>query len=204
MTDKYDNFQQGQKLGHCLQCGWKDGDGVKECYYDSNVGSVTHQNSPQSVRAQMSPSQRSLYDSYNSMKSVYSSEAALQFALRKAIERLEDKINNPRAILAFSDERKIVLAAQLKTTDRILKYGLDPKAPGGVYFLPDQDETTLDAALKEGYVKVREGIGDHVTVQFPHEVCGGVGVFFGPYHIGCSKCAEEIKLWEFGVDYDVG
>lgn len=34
--------------------------------------------------------------------------------------------------------------------------------------------------------------------------CDGIGEFEGPYHISCSKCKTELRLWEWGVDYDVG
>ena len=37
-----------------------------------------------------------------------------------------------------------------------------------------------------------------------HPGCGGVRVHLGPYHFGCSKCGTEVKLWEHGIDYDIG
>jgi hypothetical protein len=33
---------------------------------------------------------------------------------------------------------------------------------------------------------------------------GGFGRFAGPYHIYDDKTMEDVKLWEWGVDYNVG
>jgi len=37
----------------------------------------------------------------------------------------------------------------------------------------------------------------------PHE-CGGKQVFVEPYHFACSGCDTHVRLWEHGVDYDLG
>ena len=34
--------------------------------------------------------------------------------------------------------------------------------------------------------------------------CGGMPHLEAPYHIACTGCGVEVKLWEHGVDYDVG
>jgi len=34
--------------------------------------------------------------------------------------------------------------------------------------------------------------------------CGGMPFLRSPYHIACTGCSVEVKLWEHGVDYDVG
>lgn len=43
-----------------------------------------------------------------------------------------------------------------------------------------------------------------VYVYEPHPGCGGRQIFRGPYHYACSGCDVEVKLWEHGVDYDIG
>ncbi len=69
--------------------------------------------------------------------------------------------------------------------------------------------TTLDQARKDGYVVVypkeleNPFMDKYVTVQKPTK-SGGLGVFVGPYHFKDSKTGEEVRLWEWGIDYDVG
>jgi len=69
--------------------------------------------------------------------------------------------------------------------------------------------TTVYDAEDEGYLVVSSEelekplLGKLVWVQKPH-LCGGFGKYIGPYHIGCTKCDEELKLWEHGIDYDLG
>ncbi len=44
--EKYALYQDAQKRGGpCPICNWKDGDGVRTCFYSKEVGIVTHQNS---------------------------------------------------------------------------------------------------------------------------------------------------------------
>ena len=48
-----------------------------------------------------------------------------------------------------------------------------------------------------------------VWCQRPHltsngKRCTGRVIQVAPYHILCQRCGVEVKLWEYGVDYDVG
>jgi hypothetical protein len=79
-----------------------------------------------------------------------------------------------------------------------------------------EDKAGLDKALAEGcvirsiesheygsYTFAPGFKHENIEVQKPHE-CGGFAYFAGAYHIKCNKCACEIKMWEHGIDYDVG
>lgn len=69
--DRYQLYTEGKKAGLCLNCGWKDGEGTRTCYYDKEVGAVVHENSWNYVL-----SQRSLIESYDSLRSsVYDEES---------------------------------------------------------------------------------------------------------------------------------
>lgn len=53
--------QAKQTDGPCEVCGWRDGDGVRTCFYSAELGAVTHQNSEAGAEATMTPAQRSLF-----------------------------------------------------------------------------------------------------------------------------------------------
>lgn len=106
MSSKYDIYRAAQDTGGpCPICNWRDGDGVRTCFYDSEYGVVKHQNSMAAAKRTMSEVQ---------------------------VEVLE--------------------------------------------------------AGEQGR---------------PHS-CGGTVALVDSYHYRCSKCGVEVKLWEHGVDPDIG
>jgi hypothetical protein len=60
--------------------------------------------------------------------------------------------------------------------------------------------------LWQGYVPTEEWRDGKAYVQKPHgyKGCQSRVEYVGPYHMRCNKCGAEVKLWEWGVDYDVG
>lgn len=241
--EKWELYQIGKKTGKCPLCGWKDGDGVKTCYYSKEVGAVTHENSQKGVLQQMTPSQRSLFNSYASGRLAYTSKEALQKAIQDKIQYLTSQLEHKKEELArnlkeFSEinsmqdikqrgwgwksidhyreiqsdiikKNRIYVPAyeklreiQKSLKDAVIEFHITPKVPEG--FRIERYIKTVEDSKKDGFlVSSTSPFEGAVRVQLPHS-CGGFGTFFGPYHTGCTKCNEEVKLWEFGVDYDIG
>ena len=67
-------------------------------------------------------------------------------------------------------------------------------------------DTLVEIATEKGYkiiYKYEYKKTQRFVIKKPH-ICGGFGELKFPYHIRCSKCGEEIRLWEWGVAYDTG
>ena len=253
VEEKRKLFYEAKATGKCRLCGWGDGDGTKVCYYDPELGAMVHENSMEVAMALMTPSQRSLLESYDSGKYAYVSKEKLKEDIERAVLRahirireLEDEIKELEArlrdLMNIKTEEEwvryrvkigIVLMIRLEPYIDHIKRWLDAKRRNITAFrkyiemqmaepealldymikgdavIINNRLTMLDEAEDEGYFVVypdqleKPFLGKMVWVQKPH-LCGGFGRFIAPYHIGCTKCNEEVRLWEFGIDYDVG
>ena len=179
MTDeRFKLSRQAQKAGGpCPVCGWKDGDGVTTCFYSADLGAVTHQNTDAGAEATMTPAQRSLYE----LRIVHA------FA---SIEAREAHI----AQTAEERQRRGNFAPGWTEAD---------EAAWLVDYRAQMEKKPL--ATAEPYCGwVQRPWQWLIECREPHADCGGVQVFVGPYHFACSKCDTEVKLWEHGIDYDIG
>lgn len=190
MTDnRYDLYQQAKESGGpCQVCGWRDGDGVKTCFVSPDLGAVTHSNSDAGAVATMTPAQRSLYGLR--MATCFASEQhRAQCIADVGAKHRASHLAHEAAGYAYpfcmkdgrevSDEEWIAdyAASQAKTP-----LATDPPFDSWVW---------------------RPGDAYRVIACQPHE-CGGIQHFLGPYHFGCTGCDTEVRLWEHGIDYDVG
>ena len=75
----YKEFENA-KVGNCSICGWSDGDGIKTCFYSSEIGAVTHQNSETGAERSMTPEQVSLFRLRSAMCYIDENARALHFA----------------------------------------------------------------------------------------------------------------------------
>ena len=106
MKKKFELSKKAQKVGGpCPICGWIEGNGVTVCYYDKDVGQVTHHNK---YPAGLNAKQKTLYDCYNDTLNahlVYIDEAARRRDIR---QYLKDRIEawNCGNILCSIDEEK--------------------------------------------------------------------------------------------------
>lgn len=205
--EKWELYQQGKKTGHCPLCGWRDGDGIKTCYYSRETGATTHENSWEWVLSQMTPSQKSLQESYGSIVTGVMDENTCNDLHRHLITKVTLEEDELRPI---SKKKEWRIGATVWDTD---KY----KTPEEVAEAWIGAKRSLERYLAKGYVIRREYTEEprektvfyefksfkRYDMQKPH-TCGGFGSFLGPYHVGCTKCPEEVKLWEFGIDYDIG
>lgn len=186
----YDLYQQAKQTGGpCEVCGWRDGDGVKTCFYSAELGAVTHQNSDAGAALTMTPAQRSLFRLR--MVTAFASEAhraqcmADVDARHRAQHKAHDAAGYAYPFCVDADGH------ELSDDDWIANYAAR--------------EAKLPIATDEPYASWvwRPGDAYRVICFEPHE-CGGIREFLGPYHFGCSGCDTEVKLWEHGIDYDVG
>jgi len=195
---KYEVFKKAKEIGGCGLCGWKDGDGVKVCYYDEELGVLKHENSIDMAKSKMTTSEKSLYESY---------ESYIHGVMRK---KTREKVKAYLIGLVKEDKEwgwrlgcSLYSRKKYKTKEEVA----DAWIGSG----------NLEDYLKAGYAIKRsrteenkgtlfENFNSRIVtydLQRPH-TCGGFAEYVAPYHIACSKCEEEIRLWEFGVDYDVG
>lgn len=201
-VNRWELYQDAKKTGRCLNCGWQDGDGVKVCYYDKKTGAITHENSREYMLSQMTPSQRSLLESYDSSIFLVYDDASLELMRPRLLSlvRFEDTAIGKKWRIGAS----IFDYDKYHTKEEVVEAWLKGK-------------TNLDELLEQGWEirsKEPEIGGDNsifrgleitkYSLQKPHVPCGGFGRLLTPYHIICSRCKEEVKLWEFGVDYDIG
>jgi len=201
--DGYDFYRQAEKTGKCELCGWKDGDGVKTCYYDPEIGFVVHQNSIEAAKTQMTESQRSLVDSYES--AVYSvMKADLCDVVKSYLKRIAVVDNEALLGKSWRIGGCLYPMGKYKTREEVAEAWIGKKR-------------CLEEYLRQGCKIIRmrrEEKKDTIFKNFEHDIvtydvqkphcCGGFAKYVDPYHIKCSGCDEEVKLWEFGIDYDVG
>lgn len=186
----YDLYQKAKQTGGpCQVCGWRDGDGVKTCFYSVDLGAVTHQNSETGAEATMSPMQRSLFKLR--MIAAFASEAHRErciadvAARHREQHRAHDAAGYAYPFCRDPDGREV------SDDEWIANYAAS------------QARTPI--ATEEPYASWiwRASDAYRVICYEPHE-CGGTREFLGPYHFGCTGCDTEVMLWEHGIDYDVG
>jgi len=200
--DRYDLYRQAEKTGKCELCGWRDGEGVRVCYYDKDFGALTHQNSIEGAKLHMTESQRELVDSFEStIYGVMDSKTRLDVKCY-----LEDKARIKKdAILGRVWDLGVYFSAEkYKTKSEVveawIKYeDLEKYLKDGYKIVRTHKESNAKGSIFEDFR------GERITYDLkkPH-CCGGFAVYVAPYHIKCSKCDEEVRLWEFGIAYDVG
>ena len=194
----YERFQQAKVTGVCEECGWKDGDGATTCFYSRDIGAVTHTNSDAAVRAQMSESQRNLCDSYESSVLIYwdAESELLRWKGQAAKENKDEAWLQEKLTAERQREEKKLKGASLYAVDRpadsLFETWWWPEHTVPSEFWPSRRQP------EGGWISYM------VHVYRPHSCGKGHGTFRGPYHYGCTGCGEEVKLWEFGVDYDCG
>ena len=195
--EKYAVHKQAQENGGpCPICNWKDGDGVRTCFYSQELGIVTHQNSQQAIEASMTEEQRSLLRSYNSLHTEF-----------------EHSGDHASCVQSKSHDGSLIAGGYVVPHNCGGQF-VQQLRPNEHHQLPwvctRCGETTTVTHPRELFWPHKHVAGDHSTCvragdfyQFPH-TCGGIGEFAGPYHIFCTGCDTEVKLWEHGVDYDLG
>lgn len=178
MTDeRFKLSRQAQKSGGpCPVCGWKDGDGVRTCFYSAELGAVTHQNSDAGAEATMTPAQRSLFR-LRMVHAFASIEAREAHLAEVAAERQQRGKFAP----GWTDADENAWLADYRA--QMEKYPL---------------------ATDEPYCHWRQQPWQWLVECREMHECGGVQVFAGPYHFVCSGCDTEVRLWEHGIDYDIG
>lgn len=170
--------RQAQKTGGpCPVCGWKDGDGAQDCFYSAELGAVTHQNSDAGAEATMTPAQRSLYK-LRMVIGFASAEARDAHIAHVA----EERRTKGRFAPDWTEEKEAAFLAQYRAEKERAPLATDEPYSGWV------QRPWLDC------IEFRE----------PHAGCGGTQVFVGPYHFACTNCDTEVRLWEHGIDYDIG
>jgi|SRR5579862_131681 len=220
--EKYALSRQAQKDGGpCPICDWEDGDGVRTCFYSSEVGIVTHQNSEKGIMAEMTPAQRHLYQLRQEL--VYISEEMREKAIELAaydhhnyVERMltqnpnryptQDEHGNP-----ISEEAWI---ARNRARQEEKPLATDPQYYGWLqeyWWVPVERPGSGPIPLELRGPTKGTGTWDDILftaymthIYEPHSCGKGHQYQKEPYHLACTGCRTEIKLWEHGVDYDMG
>ena len=212
MTDqeKFDTSRAAQQSGGpCPICDWRDGDGVRPCFSSREYGVVTHENSMKAAQQDMTPEQRSLVNLRQAL--VYLSREHLELAVWQFVDQslVNDRERGvPPRSAAERETRVQALVRHLLA--RGLTSAGDPQYAGW-----RREEWWLPVEWSSGYVTpealrgpTRKRTADGVMfnaymahVYEPHPGCPGHGhaVILEPYHIACTGCDTEVKLWEFGI-----
>ena len=215
----YKEFENAKKTGNCNICGWGDGDGIKTCFYSSEIGAVIHQNSDAGAEKSMTPEQVSLFRLRSAMCYIDENARALHFAevrYHAAFEKSRVSKAFPDQIFRkksdgteWSDEdfhtqyeerekNKTPLATSLPYAGWIKnEWWIPVEYPSTGYEIPAKLRyrvKTCGKTLMTTY---------YVHCNEPHS-CGGTKKSIGPYHYQCDTCGVEIREWEHGIDYDCG
>jgi hypothetical protein len=211
MHDRYRISRQAQKDGGpCPVCGWRDGDGVKVCFYSADLGEVSHQNSRRGAEATMTPAQISL----SRLRSVFAFANAdvreryiAYIAWDHERRRQRDEARYPDVPFCVDAEgrpltteewvarfRAEMEAKPLATDEPYCHWAQEPA------WIPVGDRPAELCGLVDGSGRTAYNMHCHEL----HPGCGGTAEPVGPYHIRCTRCGVEVRYWEHGVDYDVG
>jgi len=213
--------------GPCEICGWRDGDGVRTCFYSQELGAVTHQNSDRGAMATMTAAQQHLYTRRQVL--VFISEAlreqyTLEVSHRHLYEAARYRAQGTgRPFTADEHGREITdeeWIADFRASQMKKGVATDPRYTGwfsSPWWVPIEYSSIHYAIPKElrGIEKTstfhgREGddifeFTAYMTHLYEPHSCGkGYQYSKEPYYLACTGCDTEIKLWEHGVDYDVG
>lgn len=191
---RYDSYRTAAANGGpCAVCGWRDGDGVKECFYSTELGSVVHQNTMASAEAAMTEAQRTLVNLRFCLafrdaasRDAYNDHVAAEHRAR----RIAHEANYPDVPFCVKSD-----GSEWSDEDWIANFARQN----------EQKPLATDEAYS-GWIRESAGAFDTWMVHLyePHPGCGGTQDGVGPYHLRCGKCGVEVKLWEFGIDYDIG
>jgi hypothetical protein len=200
----YDRFLRSQKSGACEECGWKDGDGVKTCFYSSAIGTVTHEDSPQAVRARMSESQRSLLDSYDSYLLLpWDAESEILDLRAAAAGRADEDGGEAWIEFCLTRTPNLRPANFGKTVPHRYAVEYDGWLTEP-WWIPSQLRPPEFWPSRRRRWDLKDWISYEAGVYRPHSCGQGHGQHRAAYHVYCTGCLEEVKLWEFGVDPDCG
>lgn len=170
--------RQAQKTGGpCPVCGWKDGDGVTTCFVSPDLGAVVHENTAAGAAATMTPAQRSLYE-LRFVHAFASIEAREAHIARTAEERQRRGNFAP----GWTEVNETAWLADYRAQMEKKPIATDEPYCGWV-------QSPWNA-----FIECRE----------PHAECGGTQVMVEPYHFACTRCDTHVRLWEHGIDYDIG
>ena len=215
--EKYAIYKKAQKDGTpCPICNWQDGDGVRTCFYSSELGIVTHQNTEKGVMASMNEAQRHLYrlDQTLAYISEEYRERHIQHIARNHhayVERML-KQNPDRYPVRDTNDNPIseeAWVARYRAGREKEPLATDPQYTGWI------QEPWWQHIRAEDYPppELRGIEQESSSVRFvawmthlyePHSCGKGHKYQKAPYHFACTGCSTEIKLWEHGVDYDIG
>ncbi len=221
--EKYALYKQAKQTGGpCQICNWRDGDGVRTCFYSSELGVVTHQNSEKGIMASMTDAQRDLYQLRQEL--VYVDEECRQKRIQLVAQ---DHHTYVKRMLAQNPDRYPTQdehgnsideeAWVARYQDQQMEKGLatDQKFAG---WLPEywwvpvdrQADGPIPPTLRgpekvSGTEKFAMTFTAYMVHMYEPHCCNkGHKYQVGPYHLACTGCDTEIKLWEHGVDYDMG
>lgn len=175
--NRYELHKRAKQTGVCEVCGWKDGDGVKVCFVSAELGAVTHQNSEDAVLATMTPAQQSLY-----LLRFVHAFASIEAREAHIAKVAEDRQRRGNFAPGWTEADEAAWLADYRAQME--------KKP----LSTDEPYCNWIQRPWQAFIECRE----------PHADCGGVQVFVAPYHFACSVCDTEVRLWEHGVDYDIG
>lgn len=215
MDDRYQQSRAAQKTGGpCPICGWRDGDGATVCFYDPILGAVTHTNTEHAAERTMTEQQRSLFRLRQALAFI-DHEHREQYLLRTIAQNAarhaeHDRLHPTIPYCTAPDGTPITdqtWAEQFRATHQSTPLATDPRFSGWLsspWWIqqPDPADPTLLTTRRDGHGKTWAAWMTHLAE--PHPNCGGIQVQIGPYHLACSQCDTEIRLWEHGIDYDVG
>jgi len=63
--DSQTKWMDSFKTGKCEVCSWQDGQGIRLCYIDTELGPLYHSNDLETFKASLDPSQLSLFESHD-------------------------------------------------------------------------------------------------------------------------------------------
>lgn len=191
MSDKYAQYKAAQEAGGpCPICGWREGDGVQLCYYSHELGNVGHQNNQP---AGLTAEQQGLYELFESRPNGELVYIDVQSRERKIAEVAADNRARHERHNEYARQHGRKLESDSELEEWIENYS-------------DRERSQLtlaEATARYGSLCSEPGLKHMVHIFRPHK-CGGHVKGKGPYHIACTGCDVEIKLWEHGIDYDIG
>ena len=218
--EKYALYQEAKRTGGpCAICNWRDGDGVRSCFYSAELGIVSHQNSERGAMASMDESQRHLY----TRRSVYAyiddecreKKIALVERDHLAYEARYRATHSPNDVPTVGDDGKPISPedwiARYRASQEKKPLATDPQYAGWIAEMSwEPVNRTGGDTIPEELRGPEEQPHDILYTAYmvhlyePHSCGKGHAYDYAPYHIKCTGCDTEIKLWEHGVDYDVG
>jgi hypothetical protein len=217
--EKYAFYKQARETGGpCEICGWKDGDGTRACFYGKELGTVRHENSMQAVTRQMTPSQQELLRSADSLHNEFEHSADHSTCL-KSLD-YNGKWITGRYVLPHTCGGQFVQQLGVDPVEHVIPWkctgcgeivkrwqGLPNELFWGHKHVEGDHGTCIQTSpasesCNASSLSSREG--HPASYRFAHSCGKGYGRDAAPYELYCTGCDEEVKLWEFGIDPDMG